>query len=118
MAAARRGLAGALVKCWKRSNGLAAVRRGVAGGRRSNGFGDGGAVSNSPPAAPSSEGTRRPRGLDGAVAYGLVAALSSRKSFGGGGGDAGAILGLGSISVVFSWLFSDLESLWWWLPLV
>lgn len=101
MAAARRGLAGALVKCWKRSNGSAPVRRvGVAGGRRPNGLGDGGAVRNRAPAAPS-EGTRRPRGLDGAVTYGLAAALSDRKPVGGGGGggddDAGDIFS--SISV-------------------
>jgi hypothetical protein len=48
----------------------------------SNGSGDGGAVKNVAVA-------RRPRGLDSAVAYGLAAGLSNRKSWWRGGGEAG-----------------------------
>jgi hypothetical protein len=99
MAAARAGLAGALVKCWNRSKGSDSD---APGGRCSNGLGYGGAVSagvakNGLPAAMSSAEenglvTAGPGGYLPVVA----AVLFSMKSCDGGGVMTSIALGVGS----------------------
>lgn len=102
MAAARAGLAGALVKCWKRSNGSAAPGD-ADWWLSSNGLGDGGAVTAVAKNGLESMASAEKNGLVPADATpsgkALNAGPSNRKSScGGGGGEAGSAV-VSSITV-------------------